>query len=347
MKNKSKLGMISPNQLMLLVFVSRVAVSLTNVQAISVGDFAPDLLVSVVIAYLIVMLCSLPIMYCIKCGKNPLDNRLVAFLYSIYFTIYTAITITRFSYFASTKMNPEMSTNVFLIIMSIAMCYGAYLGLESISRFGSFCAVLLGIVVLVVSILNVNKFEPLYFYPSIVNSKQTILNNAILFASNSTEISLVLALNSRVNGDSIKALFKGISLSFLSIMVLISLCIGVLGASANLQAFPIFSVFQMASSRVLSRLDIIHTSFWILGVFMKCSLLIFCANLFTKRNANAFRSTVFSVISFLLAFFGIRYFGVSILAPTKIVVFVCFVVFAVVIPLASLLIKRRSSLEKI
>lgn len=347
MKTKSKMGMIDTKQLMLLIFVSRVAVSLTNIQAISIGEFAPDMLISVILAYFIVLLTSLPIVFCIKKNRSPLDSKWVSFAYSIYFSFYTAVTVVRFSYFASTKMNPEMSTEVFLLIMSLAMCYGAYLGIEGIARFGSFCALLLVVVMVIVLGLNINKFQPIYFYPSIVNTRQNVFYNAVLFSSNSMETALALALSGKINGDCTKALYKGVSMAFASIFLLVAFCIGVLGNNANLQSFPIFSLFQLASSKVLSRLDIIHTSFWILGVFMKCSLLIYCSSLSTKKGSNGFKCAAFSTFAFLLAYLSMKLLGVKLLSLTKELFIVLFWIFVAVIPLISLIIKRKKPDEEV
>ncbi len=347
MKTKSKMGMISPTQLMLVIFVSRVAVSLTNIQAVSLGKYSPDILISLAVSYVFVLLSSIPIVLCIKKERSPLDSKWIAFLYSLYFVIYASVTITRFAYFASTKMNPEISFEVFLIILSVAVCYGAYLGVESISRFGAFCAVLLILVMFVVIGLNINNMQMLNFFPTIVNSNKDIVSNAVLFSSNTIEPILVLALYNRVNGNQVKALYKGISLAFFSVFLLVGFSVGVLGNAADMQAFPIYSLFQMASSHVMSRLDIIHTSFWILGVFMKCSLLIYCASLFTKKWSNGGKCIAFSAASLVISFLVIKILGMSMVNPTKIVLIVLFVLFVIVVPVISLFVKRRKNNEKI
>lgn len=342
LKTKASLGNISAGQLALVLFVSRVSVSLTNIQSVSVGTFAPDILVSFVLSYFFVILFCLPIILCIKKGQSPLKNKGIAIFYGIYFLFYCSVNILRFSYFAATRMTPQLSMVFIIISLSISMLYGAYMGLEAIARFGSFCAVLLVLVMLVVLCLNLDSVNLLNLYPVMVNSRQNVLTNSLLFASNTIEPAVALALSSRVNGDASKALIKGVSWAFLLVFVLLFFVVAVLGGSANMQAFPIFSLFQIASFMAFSRIDIIHTSFWTLAVFMKCSLLVYCASSMTQKYSKKLKCVAISVVSFVVCLIILNTLGTSMITPIKYATILLFALLVIIMPILYLLSVRRS-----
>ena len=49
-------GMISQRQLLSVFFVSRLVVSLTNIQAVSIGKFSSDILISFSLSFLLTVL---------------------------------------------------------------------------------------------------------------------------------------------------------------------------------------------------------------------------------------------------------------------------------------------------
>lgn len=341
MKN-SKRGMLPPYIFFCIMFVSRIVVTLTFVQGVSVGKFGSDVLISIAVSMLILIILSIPTYLCVKKGITPFNNRVLSVLFSLYFCFFCAITISRFAYFASSRMNTELSMIVVIVMISVSMLYGAYLGFESIGRFGFICAVLLAITLLVVLGLNAKNIFDINFYPLIINDKMTIINNSILFAANSVAPAYLLVLSSRVNGNSTKPYFISIVVSYLVIFVLVLFCIGVMGDSAQLQSYPIYSLFQLASIGTFSRLDMLHTAFWILSVLLKCSLLIYCASICVPRLSHTASTVTFSIISGALALFINELVGTKMLLPTKIISLVLLVLFSLAFPLYLLIVRRKN-----
>ena len=64
--NNSERGKIAPYSVFFLLYISRIVVTLTYMQTISVGIVAPDLLISIAISFVSVVILSLPSYFCIK-----------------------------------------------------------------------------------------------------------------------------------------------------------------------------------------------------------------------------------------------------------------------------------------
>lgn len=324
--------MISPRQLFYILFVVRVVVCLTYIQAVSVGKFSSDLLLSFLLSYVLVIVSSIPILICVSKNKKPLDIGFVKWFYALYFILYSALNISRFSYFVTTKMNTGMSMLIFITISFLAVCYGASLGIEALGRFGGLCGVVLIATVLIVFVCVFNDFEYLNFFPIFENTNKNFIQNTLLFSSNSIQPALLLCLSKYTNGDVKKPYFAGVSLSYLVVFLLLFFAHGVLGGNANLQAFPIYALFQMTSIFETSRLDVLHTSVWIISMFLKSCVLVFCASSFFQKIEYKSCVKIVSFIGFCISLAINFLIGTNIVVISKYVTVILFVLAVLVIP---------------
>lgn len=334
---EARRGEISPSQLFSVIFVSRLVVCLTNIQSVTVGKLSFDLLVAFLASGLLTLLLSVPALICIKRNKNPLDNKALALLYGLYYTMSCAITISRFSYFATARMNPKVSMAVFIIVGFAAVCYGAYLGIEPLGRFSSFCGIILVIAVLIVIMCNLKSFNELNLYPLVQNTTKNDAFNMLLFTGNTIEPALLLCLSNKINGDITKPFVFGIIGSFLLIFVILFFSICILGGNANLQAFPVYSFFQMASAFDKARLDMLHTAFWIMALFLKGSVLIYCASLCIKKYTHKAKTIAISVAGVLISLFINLVVGTKMVSTSKPIIIGTFAFFIVVVPVLYLI----------
>lgn len=338
---KSKKGQISPIQLFFIFFVSRSVVSLTYVQAVSVGSFNTDVLISFGISYFATLLLSVPVILCIKKGRNAT----LPLVYIVYYLFFSSITVSRFSYFASIRMNPKIPMVLFIIVSMVAIAYGAYLGLEGLGRFSSFCGGVLVAVLLVVLVCNFSNFKVLNLYPIFENSPKDMALNTLLFSCNAVEPALLFPLAKNTNGNSIKPYFAGISVAYLVVFLLLLFCCGVFGAGADLQAFPIYALFQMASIGDMSRLDIFHTSFWVFAVFLKTSVLVYSASVLIKKYTYKNKVLVLSAISTVMSIVINQVIGTAIVGVSKIITVLMFVICVIILPIIALIF-RKGKYEK-
>lgn len=332
MNSNAKRGTVSAFQFFSIIFISRAVVSFTYIQTISVGRFATDILIAYAISFFLSLLLSFPAVMCVRKGVSPFNNKFLSFFYASYYVFICALTVNRFSYFAVSKMNPRLSLAVIVTVILVAVCYGAYLGLEPLARFAGFCAVILGLVILSVTLCNIKNFNVLNFYPVIVNSKSQIISNALLFTANTAQPITLLALYKRVASNPVKAYYAGITASYACVMLLLVFCCAVLGANADLQAFPIFTLFRMASLSDMSRLDILHTSFWIFAVYLKCAVMIFCAGLCVRNVSDSKKTVLFTVASFVVSLLMIYLLGIDVSSLSVKIGLAFYVSLTVVIP---------------
>lgn len=340
MRNK-----IAPISIFFLLFISRIIVSMTTTQSLSSGFIGADMIISIVLALLMVTILSVPSILCVKYHKNPFDIGWISCLYGLYFIFQAGVNVSRFSYFASTTLNPDSQSWIFTIIVILCAFYGAYLGIEGLSRFSAFAFFLIMLATIIVLGCNVKNYEELNLYPVINNGTQNMLNNSAIVTSSTVEMALFLCLSNRVNGVAVKQYVYAIIGSFVIIILLFLFASAVMGDYASSQAFPIYSLFQQAKIGGFERIDVIHVSFWILGVYVKTALLIYCASISFKRIKQK-NSVIFSSIgTFIVAALISLIFKAGSITLTAIVI--PFVVFCIAIPLAVVIFKKKSYGDKL
>ena len=341
-----KKGQISPAQLFSILFVSRIVVSLTYIQNVSVGRLSTDLLISVFLGLLGALALCVPICLCIKKNKNPFDVKWVAVLYGLFFVFSAALSITRFSYFATSRFNAAMPMIVYVLLIAAAACYAASLGIEPIGRFSGVCSVSL-LVMAIVIIFNGKNVDLINFYPIVENSRANIFENAAMIAANTVEPALVAALHKRVNGNAVKPLICSTLFVFVIIFLLIFMCMGVMGSAAPLQAYPIFTLFQMASIGSLSRLDMLHTAFWMLALFLKTSVFIYASTTGLKSSKHRVSTLGAAILTVVISAVIIWLIGMRSVSFSKIMSLSLSILFLVIIPVAFLLKERKNTVETV
>jgi hypothetical protein len=174
-----------------------------------------------------------------------------------------------------------------------------------------------------------------------------VYKNAFMFTANSVEPIILLSLGKKVNGDVTKSYFGGITAAFLSIFLLVFLCMSVMGEGGSLQAYPIFTLFQMASISTFSRLDMVHTAFWVFAVFVKGSVLIYCASSSVKSFSHRNKSIVVAVLVAGVAILINEVIGMEIAQLSKPLAIGMFSIFCVLIPILFLVFKKKSKGDKV
>ena len=346
-KNKAtaKRGVISPHQLFFIFLVSRAVVALTFYQAILINGITPDTLISSLLALGINLLICLPAFLCVKYDKNPLDSGLGRIIFLFYFVFFAGVNVSRFAFFACEKTSGGESPLLFILIMTAAACYAAYLGIEALGRFSVLCAVFSVLLLTVIIILNFKNFHGYNFMPFFEGKSTDIFKNSLVFSSNSVEAPLFLLLNKKCSKETSKPLFLGIIASYLAILLMLLFCIGVLGKAATLFSFPVYTLFQMTSFKSFSRLDIVYSAFGFFAFFAKCAVLVYCADELTpiiKQKAKPLASFISVCIASLLIY---QRFYSEIAASARLFYAVISIAFTVVIPCLYLVFKKRKKAE--
>lgn len=337
---QAKKDKIAPISIFFMLYISRIVVSLTNIQSVTTGEMSVDVLISVLMSMGLTLLLSLPALYCYKNNKNPFKIKWIAYFYAAYFVFLTGVNISRFAYFASTTLNPNINAWMFCVLIAVCGFYGAFLGIEGIGRFSAFAFSLLILAVVVVIGFSLKNYEEINLYPVIVNDTPSILKNVLYMTSNSFEMIALVCLSDKINGNGIKTYVWSVIGAFFTLFLLVLMVIGVMGDAAALQTFPLFTLFQLAKTGMFERLDILHISFWIMGVFVKSVTLIYCTSLCVKKGKNNVKCAVAATASLVVAVVFSGYIQMS--NMPLVVYLVPFSVFCVLIPLLTLIFKKRN-----
>lgn len=341
MKVSSKKGKISPMGLFYIIYISRIVVCLTSIHSISASEINSDATISYIISMGLTVILSLPAMYCVRKDKSPFDIKWLSFLYFLYFSFTAAINVSRFSYFASTMLNPETQGWVFAIIVCLCAFYGASLGIEALSRFSAFCFILLLIAICSVFLCNIETFDYLNLYPIVKNSHQTMLKNIIVFSSNTSEVALYLCLYRKVNGNAQRHYIRAITIAYLTVFLLLLFIVAVMGNNATLQEFPFYSFFQISKFGSYERLDVLHISFWIMGVFVKAVAMVYCAAFSIQKKPS--RKSCFAVSAVVFAMSAVMLKISTNGNYDTLYGVIPFFVFGVAIPLFTLIFKKKNN----
>lgn len=360
MTRRYKTLSITANQLLALLFTGRILVSLTYIPALSDQEASGDLLLSVLLMIPLLMLLLLPIGLFMKRhdNRNLLDVARdksrgleigVAVVYLLWFVLSISQNVARFVYFVSTEMEQGASNLLLTLLVILAACYGAYVGMQSLGRVASVLLVaMVGMFVLIMA-FALKYVELTNFSPIIQNSFKNNLSSAMTLACNSAELAAILFISPKINGKLGKNLvFWCLGIGAL-IFSLYFVTVGALGEFAKTQAYPIFAMAQISGTGILQRLDAFHTSFWMVALFLKTAMLLNCGVLCTRRLFSKGKPLVMlfsiAIVSTVLCYLTtesfINYWRVS----NRKIIIGSFLLIVVLIPLIFAFIKTKKNSE--
>lgn len=332
---------IAPLSIFVMLYISNIVVCLTNAQSFTTGlVIKTDILISIIASMALSLVLALPAIYCYKKNKNPFDIKWISVLYGIYFIYIAAVNISRFAYFSSSTFNPASQAWPLCVLISVSALYCACLGIESLARFSSFAFISLLVAILIIILCSTKNYHEINLYPVIQNDAKGMLRNIAVMTSQTSEIALFLCLCKRTNGDCIKPFVWSLIASYVTVFVLFLFVVAIMGASASMQSFPIFTMFQMAKFSSFERIDVIHISFWVFGIFIKSVLLIYCSSICIKSFKSKTKCAVSALLAMVVSIVITEFFKSANMMPISIVI--CFCIFCVVIPTGVLIFKKRN-----
>lgn len=354
----NKLESISIFQLFSLLFVSRILVSLTYIPSLNYQQVKGDMLLSVLFMLPMLLVFFLPVYFYMKAYNNrplsavsceinkPIGKGICGF-YFLWFIFNGALNINRFVYFVTSEMNEEASSIMLICLLVGAACYGAYLGIQSLGRVSVIVLWLLFISFGFIMFFALKRFQITNFAPFIENKITDNLRDALRMACNSAEISVIPFLMPKI----IKPIQKKNIVLWCSgivalVFALYFVTIAVLGDFAKTQSFPIYVMSQVSGVGIFQRMDALHTSIWIIALFLKTAFVLIAACVALQGIFPKLKILWALAISGGLIIGGA--YGISLTFPNFLktsnqwIVIITFLIFAVVIPGAyALLAKKR------
>lgn len=307
---------ISGGQVLALFLLSRITVTLTysfnnNQHTSSGGDWF-----NAFVLIPIMLLLGIPAYILIKQNKNmsiidrayniskPMGN-VISIAYALYLLFIPATSISRFNAFVTSTIQTEKSMSFYALLIMIPVCFAAIKGLQPIARAGSIGAVVGGLILLLITVILIPRFNLLNITCPAFEQKSNMFSMLKILISNCNETVAFLILFPKIQGKAIKTYVKFSVFSGIIIALLLFTVTATLGAYAKLQAFPYYTAYGVAELGSLKRLDAIHSAVWLVGVFIKSAFFTYISYLcLDKIIPNKFRSLTIILMSLAVIIFS-------------------------------------------
>jgi spore germination protein KB len=315
MNTNAKIG---AGQLLLLIFLSRVVITLTY--GISAGTHwvnNADWLAALFMPVLLLLL-SLPVFGFLKVSHHqdicafskqlhPNVGTIVTVLYGVLFLVLAFSPVSRFSFFVTSAMQPEKGRWFFPILIMLPVCFGATKGIQAIVRTGALFSALGMIAIVAIVAALIKRMDMLNVYSPLYDGVYEVVNSGALMLANSMELSMILMLAPKVRGKLFGAYIGYSFLASVFLFLIMFTVTAVLGPFARLQLFPFYSVAGVAKIGELANLSALEAAVWIVGVFIKSSVYILlsaqCFSTVVLKRTPKLLIWILGLIATLLAVF--------------------------------------------
>lgn len=308
MKTKTQ---ISALQFYLMLFLSRVVVSMTiNAQTFGGGNFL-DTILSEILLFAVSAVFVLPLFALHR--KYPelslpgiAEKRFgaagygVSALYFLYFVLMNTFSLALFLVLILNTMDPAASGWSIVLVLSGIALYGAVKGIETVSRAAIciFAVFLLGIGAIFTALSG--KVHPDYLEPILQNGTDQLLRGFWAFAARCTSLAEFAVLMPFVIQNKKKGflLWGGGTALFLS--VILFFLVSCLGEYADLQIFPFYTLSTMAEVAGIQRLDALLIGLCMMTLVIRLAVGFFAvsecsARLLQPRGRMILQLTVFGL----------------------------------------------------
>lgn len=192
-------------------------------------------------------------------------------------------TITHFSFFMTNAIFPDTPSVIITTSLLIACVYGAYMGLEGLSRAAG---IIFFFFLLSTLFIFVSAWKNIHFInlkPIIHTSSRDILSLIIESVSHNTEYVLLLLLYPYAKGKVFSVPLGFFIASSAGILLIGTVTILILGDFTAKQMFPFYTVASVVDMGVIQRFDSIHMFLWVLVAYVRSSLYLIVAKSLLRK----------------------------------------------------------------
>ncbi|HVJ48431.1 endospore germination permease [Desulfitobacterium sp.] len=294
-------GRITYKQLILLIFLSRIIVTINYLPALNEPPLNQDVWLSELLFFPLQLLLALPVYILWKRFPNQTIiqysqiiagklGKLAGVLIIWYFLHSTAISLAQFSLFLTSAVMSETPILFFALTLVLVCAYATRKGLEVISRLSELFAPLIIITFISVTFLLAKDMNLKTLTPILEKGVLPVFNGSLIYSARSVEVlglaMLLPYLNNRQKVKRVFILSFGlISLFFVLITIPVLTVFGV--TEARRLTFPDYSVIQLVNvGDFLERIESVHMAIWILGTFIKVTFLYYLTVLGLSQLLN-------------------------------------------------------------
>lgn len=350
---------ITAAQFFVMMFVSRVVVTIALNSRYLGGENMLEGIISYVAAMLLAVIISLPVWF--LHGRYPdfsigraaekamgRAGRIVSVLYILYFVIINGSSLGLFQIFLMDTVNPEFSAAVTMAAVLAVAVYGAFRGIETVARCATciFAAMLVGTVLvfaIVAQHFTSENLEPLF----VGGLSQTIVGTKLFVARTSVFADMAVLLP-MVRGRKKLGFAAWAGGTSLFVSVLLLLLAGCLGPYAATQNFPVYALSAITEVRSMQRLDAVFVGVWLMGLIIKLACDIYacrvCSVSIFGRPLPRFTVCTVGAAVLLLAFLTAEVRPVQKILLNTDLLFFCTVIIGALVPsvvLGCITIKER------
>lgn len=289
---------ISASQFFLMMFVSRVVVTIALNARYLGGENMLEAILSYGLAMALGILLALPVWGLARVypehsvgdaaqlalGKA---GKAVPLLYLFYFILINGSSLGLFEIFLLDTVNPEFSAALTIAALLGVALYGAFRGIETVAR----CAVCVFAVLLVgaglVFAIVAFRFTPENLEPLFYHGFSQTFQGTALFLARTSIFADMAVLLPMVNGRRKAGFFGWAGGTFLFTGILLLLLAGCLGPYAATQNFPVYALSSITEIRSMQRLDAVFVGVWMTGMIVKLSCDLYaCRVCFTSLTGK-------------------------------------------------------------
>lgn len=279
---------ISSAQLFCLLLISRGVLSIASGAFSGAGNIQSSSIAAIA-AGIISIIISIPALYAANGGREILRSgfgRVVSGIYALYFFYAICITLTIFTVMRAETADARISFIILPLLMIITAVYGAYKGIEAISRTGALILFAVASAFLLLCLSLFPKSSMLNLAPAGALQINDIISETVIMLGEQSCIPALIFLYPNIKGSVKKTVILWIFVVFLCIGSLSLFIASILGDYAQSQPFPVYSWARLASFGVVQRLDSVFSAIWTAGVFIRLSLLFWVLSASVKYSVG-------------------------------------------------------------
>lgn len=207
----------------------------------------------------------------IRWGKTA---KLLSLSFFLLAQAVTVQTVSTFSSFLNASAYPEASPWLFILLLTAAAAYGAYMGHEPVARFGSFVFAALTASLFFVALHLIPQLQWESVLPPAYDTAKEVIGLLIALTAGNAELAVLLFLLPTVCEKAGSVYSRWCLLWVPAMAGAVLFTAAALGDYADTQRFPFFTVTKIAGTTLFQRLDSLHIALWVFLAVIRLALFL-------------------------------------------------------------------------
>lgn len=208
---------------------------------------------------------------------------IVSVILALYIIASCSYTLSYYNTFVMNILAPKVSIYLVCISIIVASCYGAYKGIEGLSRASGL--ILVGVLASFIFIICalMTKIDSYNFIPFLYYGNTEFIDGIKFMVSNSSCIALMGILFPIVKGNIKRGIICWNVSVYLILIILVTVIVGALGDYLKTQVFPIYAASSISEIGLFKRMDSLYIGIWTTAVFLKLAVYLYVFSLLIDK----------------------------------------------------------------